>query len=150
MAEYFPFQDSDDDFEYDGRPYLFEPEYTDEELREMEEQTRREREEQEARDEEESRPRINGDWWCCCGHCNAMPTEEESLSCTEWDLRPEDGGRDASGMDDTDPAQHCVTMSEDFPALINRAVVETFFRVPKVNWRRRPKPAGPDGQLSIE
>ena len=33
MLEYLSdFDDVDDDFEYDGRPYRFEPEYTDEEL----------------------------------------------------------------------------------------------------------------------
>ena len=33
MAEYLSdFDDMDDDFEYDGRLYRFEPEYTDEEL----------------------------------------------------------------------------------------------------------------------
>jgi len=44
----------------------------------------------------------------------------------------------------------CLTTGEDFSALINQAVVETFFRVPKVNWKTQPKPAGTNGQLSIE
>ena len=72
-----------------------------------------------------------------------MPTEEECLCCSEWDLRPGDTRLDVSRND-------CLTTVEDFSALINRAVVETFFRVPKINWKTQPKPAGPNGQLSIE
>lgn len=45
MAEYLPdFNDVDETFEYDGCPYLFEPEYMDEELLEIEERRRRGRE----------------------------------------------------------------------------------------------------------
>ena len=40
MAEYL--SDFDDDFEYNGRPYRFEPEYTDEELLERRIQKQRE------------------------------------------------------------------------------------------------------------
>ncbi|MDF4395952.1 hypothetical protein P3390_24130 [Vibrio parahaemolyticus] len=48
MADFLPdfdFVEEEFDFaEFDGRPYLFEPEYTDKELSEIEERRRRERE----------------------------------------------------------------------------------------------------------
>ena len=41
MAEYLPdFESEDEPFHYDGHPYLFEPEYTDEELLQTQELTR--------------------------------------------------------------------------------------------------------------
>lgn len=143
MAEYLSdVEVSDDDFEYDGCPYRFEPEYTDEEL--FERRMQRERAEQLAREQATTaRPRVGANWWCCCGHCTAMVTEEECLCCSEWDLRPEETRIDA-------PQNTCLTTLEDFSAMTNRAVVETFFHVPRVNWQTQPKPAGPNGQLSIE
>ncbi|MDW1553039.1 hypothetical protein [Vibrio sp. YT-18] len=55
MADFFPgfnFVEEEFDFaEFDGRPYLFEPEYTDEELHEIEERRRRERKVQQVEDE---------------------------------------------------------------------------------------------------
>ena len=152
MAEYLPdFESEDEPFYYEGRPYLFEPEYTDEELLQIQEQTRIAREGQRADEDEAAaaRTRISEDWWCSCGCCNSMPTEEECLCYNEWDLLPNIGGLDVS-WDDTETTRRCVTTLEDFPPLINRAVLDTFFHVPKINWRRRPKPQGPNGQLSIE
>jgi hypothetical protein len=32
--------------------------------------------------------------------------------------------------------------------LLNKTVLETFFWVPKINWKKRPTPEGPNGQLS--
>jgi len=56
----------------------FEPEYTDEELLERRMQTQRE--EQLAREQQTAaRPQIDASWWCCCGRCLPMPTEEECL-----------------------------------------------------------------------
>ncbi|CAL8315418.1 unnamed protein product [Boreogadus saida] len=60
------------DFEFDGRGYRFEPEFTQEELREME---ARATEAPEA--PAEAVPRITGNWWCACGKCRQMPTEIE-------------------------------------------------------------------------
>lgn len=140
-------EDSDleieDNFEYDGRPYRFEPEYTDEEI--LERRLRREAEEQQTREHTASaRSRINSTWWCECGHCASMTTEEECLCCLQWGLRPgiERLGDSSSNL--------CLSTLEDVRAMINRAVIETFFRVPKRNWRTQPKPAGPNGQLSVE
>ncbi|KAK7168520.1 hypothetical protein R3I93_004741 [Phoxinus phoxinus] len=133
MADY----STDDPFMFDGRSYLFEPEYTDEELQELRERATRERELPVVN--AATQPRISGNWWCTCGDCKAMDTEQECLCCTEWDLLSRDTQEN-----------HCFVQSEDFPALINKAVLETFFHVPKVNWRRRPIPEGPNGQLSTE
>ena len=57
----------EDDFEYDGRPYRFEPEYTEEEILER----RRQREAMEQRDLDmlaNTRLRKDSTWWCSCGH----------------------------------------------------------------------------------
>ena len=80
-------EDIDDEpFEFDGSPYLFVPEYTDEELLALENE-RAEREAQRAEQAEAaSRPRTSATWWCSCGCCVQMDTEEESLCCKEWDI----------------------------------------------------------------
>ena len=76
----------DEPYEFDGRPYLFEPEYTDEELLALE----NERVDREAQRAEQavvaSRPRTSVTWWCSCGCCVQMDTEEKSLCCKEWDI----------------------------------------------------------------
>ena len=143
MAEYLSdAEESDYDFEFDGCPYRFEPEYTDEELHER--SMLRERDEQLAREQQTgARPRLNANWWCACGQCSPIATEEECVSCSEWDLKPADKRMDLS-------RNICLTTLEDFSAMTNRAVVETFFHVPKINWKTQPKPAGPNGQLSVE
>lgn len=71
-------------FEYDGRGYLFEPEYTDEELLAQDAERMARTEEQQP--EAASRLRSTETWRCSCGHCIAMTTEEDSLCCEEWDL----------------------------------------------------------------
>ena len=76
-----------------------------------------------------TQPRTSGNWWCTCGHCEAMATQQECLCCREWDLLRRDTKETL-----------CFVQSEDFPSLINRAVLETFFHVPKINWRQRPRP----------
>ena len=109
-------------------PYLFELEYTDEELLHREERMR-EWGGQQAEEGElaAAKTQSSGNWWCSCGCCNRLPTQGECLYCQEWDLlMSEIGGRDVS-----DTIHRCVTTSEDFPPLINRAVLETFFVYPK-------------------
>uniref|UniRef100_A0A672HK02 Uncharacterized protein n=1 Tax=Salarias fasciatus TaxID=181472 RepID=A0A672HK02_SALFA len=108
-------------FEYDGRPYRFEPEYTEEEI--LERRLQRQAEEQRARESSASaRPQTDSTWWCECGHCASMPIEEECLCCVQWDLRPgvERLGHSSSGV--------CLSTLEDIRAMINRAVIETFSR----------------------
>ncbi|KAK0152085.1 hypothetical protein N1851_006531 [Merluccius polli] len=115
-------------------------------------------------------PRVTGTWWCSCGKCRQMPTEDESMCCTEWDLlvTEEMGNLNVSrrnrGLADlrNGPTPYVLKLriSEHGPGpcsygyrnraqdLIRRPVIETFFYVPKPNWRRRPTPEGVDGQLS--
>ncbi|CAL8300473.1 unnamed protein product [Boreogadus saida] len=95
------------DFEFDGKGYRFEPEFTQEELREMEARAT------EAPDAPaEAVPRITGNCWRACGKFRQMPPEVEMRQ------------------------------------LLNKPVLETFFWVPKINWKKRPTPEGPNGQLS--
>ncbi|XP_039650889.1 uncharacterized protein LOC120555826 [Perca fluviatilis] len=126
---------------FEGRPYLFEPEYTDEELQIMEENRRAAEEAAEITEIPDTPNRCAGDWWCSCGQCQPMATEEECLCCRESDVFRQ-------CLENSEAC--CVTAMDDFPALINPAVVRTFFNVPKINWKRRPVPEGPDGQLSAK
>ncbi|XP_059921533.1 P2X purinoceptor 7-like [Gadus macrocephalus] len=129
------------DFEFDGRGYRFEPECTQEELREME---ARATEAPEA--PAEAVPRITGNWWCACGKCRQMPTEHESRCCTEWDLVVTAGMANLNvSVDET--VSPCISINE-VRQLLNKTVLETFFWVPKINWKKRPTPEGPNGQLS--
>ena len=129
------------DFDFDGRGYRFEPEYTQEELREME---ARATEAPEA--PAEAVPRFTGNWWCACGKCRQMPTEHESRCCTEWDLVVTAGMANLNvSVDET--VSPCISLNE-VRHLLNKTVLETFFWVPKINWKKRPTPEGPNGQLS--
>lgn len=142
MAEFI---DDDDWFVADPQPYLFEPEYTEEELAAMD----REREEREAEPTGAGeRARTNSNWWCTCDCCEQMPTETESLCCSEWDqVLPSMVGINLAD----DPEQNsCVAASDAFAAMIHPVVVDFFFRRDKVNWRKKPTPSGPDGQLTSE
>lgn len=141
--DYEDFEDYEDEF--DGRPYMFEPEYTEEEL--LERRRRREREGERAQAEEAAaqqeslaaQPRTTGSWWCSCESCDKMPTEEECFCCKDWDVLH---GR-TEGV-------ACVTLGEGFRSLLHLWVLEAFFHVPKVNWKKRPTPEGPNGSLSTK
>ena len=54
------FWDEDDDFEYNGHPYRFEPEYTDEEL--LEKRMQKQREKQLSREQTAACPQIDANW----------------------------------------------------------------------------------------
>ncbi|XP_065144026.1 uncharacterized protein [Paramisgurnus dabryanus] len=141
------FLDYDDCFVADPEPYLFEPEYTEEELAFMDRE-REERSEPEQTGAGE-RTRANSNWWCKCDCCGQIPTEIESLCCLEWDqvwpsmvgvnVYPEDPGHIA-----------CVAASDAFAAMIHPAVVNFFFQRDKANWKKHPTPSGPDGKLSSD
>ena len=45
--------------------------------------------------------------------------------------------------------RECITRNENFAAITNPGVIETFFHVPKMNWKKCSRPAGADGQLSV-
>lgn len=130
------FGDYEDDGLFGTMPYLYEPEYTEEELRERDEREARERQ---LAEEAQTQPRTSRNWWCTCRRCKIMPTEEECLCCREWDLLTGDT-----------PDTGCVVSTKMFSALTNKAVLDTFFHVPKVDGCPRPVPEGPDGKLSTE
>ena len=50
-------------------------------------------------------------------------------------------------VDETDVSPVCIAVNE-VRQLINKPVLETFFWVPKINWKKRPTPEGPNEQLS--
>ena len=82
------FEDFEDDEELLGsnEPYLYEPEYTDEELREMDaERERASVETAPTGAAVENRDRTSGDWWCQCRECIKMQTDK-CFCCREWDL----------------------------------------------------------------
>ena len=82
MLEYLSdVEESDDDFEYDGRPYRFEPEYKNDEER-FERRMQRERAEQ--LEPENKQPLhvhewTGANWWCCCGRCTATATVSQQI-----------------------------------------------------------------------
>lgn len=123
-----------------GQMSQFEPEYTEEELAEQEEQ--QQRAEVDAAESAEMRPRTTGTWWCVCGHCQTMATEEESYCCHEWDLL----------MNRDSPIENgqCFAEIGDFQGFLNPMILDAFFYVPKINWKKKPKPDGPNGQLSYK
>jgi len=136
------FDEMSDDFYFvsnqDPEPYRFEPEYTDEELQSFEADSQ----DAEQTEEVEGRIRTNTDWWCKCGTCQPMPTESECICCNEWErVLPSMASRD-------DNEDICVTITEEFSALIHPAVVDFFSRCDKINWKKRPMPSEPNGQLS--
>ena len=143
------------DFSTQPRGYLYEPEYTDAELHQMEiDRAERETVDREVEVEDgatagAARPRVADKSWCTCLNCDIMQTEVECYCCHEWDLiMPE--MQNLSIDEDIGGSAACITNNNDFPALLNAGVLRTFFHVPKINWKKRPRPAGPDGQLSAE
>ncbi|XP_054870061.1 uncharacterized protein LOC129349773 [Amphiprion ocellaris] len=136
--------------------YLYEPEYTDEEMCQIAlQRAERERVDREVEVEAGAtagvaRSRVTDNWWCTCFKCEIMPTEVECYCCHEWELiMPQ--MQDLSIHEDVDvPAQVCIINHHVLPALLNAGVLQTFFHVPKINWKKRPRPAGSDGQLSAE
>ncbi len=88
--------------------------------------------------------------WCKCRHCQAMPTEVESFCCVDWDMAMPLLESLDNSAGETMSAAHCLTEDPDFPSLLNHAVLEMVFHLPKVKWKRRPRPEGPSGTLSVE
>lgn len=62
-------------------PYLLEPEYTEEEIRQMDENAAATHTSQAS-----GRRRSNETWWCTCGKCQPLPTEKESQCCHDWTI----------------------------------------------------------------
>ncbi|XP_056449914.1 uncharacterized protein LOC130385435 [Gadus chalcogrammus] len=138
--------------ESDVRGYLYEPQYSDEQLQLIEEPeaaaaATAEAEGLKVADEEPGMARAGADWWCLCSHCAPMDTEVESVCCKEFQrcrfLLDEISDSD----EDTDI---CVVDHPSFAAHMDSGVLDTYFRIPKVNWKRQPKPAGTNGRLTVK
>ncbi|KAK0152708.1 hypothetical protein N1851_005751 [Merluccius polli] len=126
--------EDDEEFVVSSEPHLYEPEYTDEELIEMDAQ-RAERERAAAAAPAgaaaENRERTSGDWWCQCRNVEwdlVIPQIQElELDTSFQDL-------DVSGSAPRDRAI-CITQHQDFPSLLNQGVLETFFSYRLVAYR---------------
>ena len=68
-----------------------------------------------------------------------MDTEVESVCCKEFQRCRFLRAKISESDEDTDV---CVVEHPSFAAHMDSGALETFFRIPKVNWKRQPKPAG--------
>lgn len=130
--------DTDESFSSeDAQPYLYEPEYSEEELARLQDIAIN-------ATPIEVQARVDTNWWCKCGGiCPAMSTEMESFCCVEWEIiLPSMTGHTTAG--------HCVTQTEDIAALINPVVLDFVSRCDKVNWKKRPIPSGTNVHLSTK
>ncbi len=80
------------------------------------------------------------DWWCYMGLANLYWQIQLSLCCTQLDMV-----LDISGEEDRTQGD-CITTNDAFKAVLNPAVVETFFCLLKINWKKHPRPSGTNGQ----
>ncbi|XP_051992948.1 uncharacterized protein LOC127651242 isoform X2 [Xyrauchen texanus] len=142
--------------ESDARGYLYEPQYSDEQLREMEEQEAAgaaaaagEQDLLGGQEEEPGQTRAGVNWWCQCSRCASMQTDRESCCCREFQRCHFLLHEIAESADETAPLA-CVTEHPSFVPHMDRGVLETYFRIPKINWKRQPKPAGTNGRLSVK
>ena len=134
--------------------YMFEPEYSEEQLRRRDEEEAAAAAAVAARQAAGGAPaedqRVGSDFWCLCTNCMPMDTEEQSLCCHEFHraqflldelLTEREARGDAPGL------PICVTLHGSFGPSIDRHMLEIYFRVPKKNWAEQPEPAGVDGML---
>ena len=142
--------------ESDARGYLYEPHYSEEQLRMIEEQeaagaaaVAEERDLPGGIEEDPGQTRAGADWWCHCSRCTPMDTDRESYCCREFPRCHFLLEEIAKSADETAPPA-CVTEHPSFGPHMDRGVLETYFKIPKVNWKRQPKPAGRNGRLSIK
>ena len=147
----------EEDFEFGSEMYMFEPEYTADELRLRNEARLNIAAASQMADPDENNPqRTEALFWCKCGHCQLKNKPSECLCCKEWpewrwradDSDDEEENSDAGEA--TITGHGCVTEHEDIPHLLARGIVTTFFHTPKINWKKRPKAEGENGQLSVE
>ncbi|XDV31922.1 hypothetical protein PO909_002845 [Leuciscus waleckii] len=111
-------------------PTFFEPEYTDEDLRQMEETA--------AATQTSGRQRSNETWWCTCGKCQPLPMEQESQCCHDWTISIPPLETISRSAGETVPPSRCITEHNGFPPLLSNSVLGGFFNLPRINWRRRP------------
>ncbi|KAK0134322.1 hypothetical protein N1851_030115 [Merluccius polli] len=128
--------------ESDVRGYLYEPQYSDEQLRPIDEQeaamaaaaATAEAEDLPVVDEEPGIAQAKVDWWCLCSHCAPMDTEIESVCCREFQRCQFLLDEISESEEDTDV---CVVEHPSFAPHMDSGVLETYFRIPKVNWKHK-------------
>ncbi|KAL1276200.1 hypothetical protein QQF64_035823 [Cirrhinus molitorella] len=96
------------------------------------------------------RQRSNETWWCACGKCQPLPTEQESECCHDWiiSIPPLETINEPAG--EVRSSSRCITEHNGFPPLLTNSVLEVFFSLPRINWKRRPRPQGPGGTLTVD
>ncbi|KAK0148178.1 hypothetical protein N1851_012112 [Merluccius polli] len=122
--------------ESDVRGYLYEPQYSDEQLRPIDEQeaamaaaaATAEAEDLPVVDEEPGIAQAKVDWWCLCSHCAPMDTEIESVCCREFQRCQFLLDEISESEEDTDV---CVVEHPSFAPHMDSGVLETYFRIPK-------------------
>ena len=98
MGDYEDDVDMPDAMDYGHAPYMFEPEYTDEELREMEQaEINNNNSSSSVVVQTRQRHLEPHHLWCKCTNCATMGTDDECLCCAElflWNPDvPEEGRR---------------------------------------------------------
>jgi hypothetical protein len=78
-----------------------------------------------------------------------LPTDSECLGCPEWDHFIQRTEAEEHQTDDAAEDGAYVTKHSDFLSIIN-SVLENVFRMPRINWKQRATPDGPNGMLSEE
>ncbi|XP_071941818.1 uncharacterized protein [Antedon mediterranea] len=143
---------SDDDIFYSvPRPYLFEPQYSPTEI----ERRRKEKNNSAVAPLPTALvSRLNDSFWCTCGFCTPMATEDECVCCNEvqqtLSLLERERPTTTPMEKDDDLLLRCITSHCDLEAHLNTSVLTTFFRSHRHNWKQFPKPRGLHGQLNNE
>ncbi|CAL8397898.1 unnamed protein product [Boreogadus saida] len=137
----------------DVRGYLYEPQYSDEQLKLLGGQegaaaaATAEADDLPVADEAPGMARAGADWWCLCSHCAPMDIEVGSVCCQDFQRCRFLPDKISESDEDTDV---CVVEHPSFAAHMDSSALETCFRIPKVNWKRQPKPAGTNGRLTVK
>ena len=130
----------------DIQGYFYEPQYSQEESRQMEEEAAAAAAEQALPVAEDEEPQHAGGVPVCSVRLWTH-RHTESLCCSKFQrcqfLLEEmaESGEDGA---------MCVTSHPGFTAHLNSWDLDTYFWTQKVNWKRQPKPAGRNRRLSIE
>ena len=137
MASRSFIESDEEDLEFDGNSHTFEPEYTDEELEDME---RRQREEQSQKATPMARTRSKE---------TRAPVSVVTLCLPRKKAFAVRSGTSSS------PLRKCRRTALVSPTQRNFQISsmgcpQDIFFVPKINWKKRPKWEGPTGQLSVE
>ena len=72
----------------------------------------------------------------------------QQTGCQEWDQLIPIMEEEEHQTDDAEEDGLCVIKHLDFLSHINPGLLETIFRMPRINLKRRATPDGPNGKLS--